>query len=241
MAGLTMEKEMDIFTVLQSENINELVKALSVAQGQIGNAVKDAANPFFKSKYADLASVREAIREPMAANGLAVVQLPTVTERGTYLCTTLAHSSGQWMRSFYPIKPVKDDPQGMGSAITYARRYALSAITGVAPEDDDGNAASGKKTDSVAVVSKDGIGAPGNRRTGNKAVDQWVDSKIGEINEIESIDELAKVYRLAIKHAQESGAHQDQIDMITQQKDSRKAQLSDPLNGKTNGNGAIHV
>jgi hypothetical protein len=123
--------------------LNELAGALSKAQASMGNAKKDASNPFFKSKYADLASVWDAIRGPITAHGLAVIQSVGCDEEGMFLVTKLIHSSGQWVDSQVRIKPVKDDPQGLGSAITYVRRYALQAIVGVAPEDDDGNAASG--------------------------------------------------------------------------------------------------
>lgn len=209
--------------ILQSENIAELAAALAKAQGSIGNAVKDSANPFFKSKYADLTSVREACQEHLSKAGIAVIQSPTFVSGAQYLCTTLAHSSGQWMRGFYPINPVKNDPQGVGSAITYARRYALAAMTGVAPEDDDGNAASGKA----------GVGAPGNQRTANKAIDQWVNTKIVEMNEAEDLEVLSKIWRLAFKHAQESGCTQDQISMLEMQKNNRKAFLTDPANQQT--------
>lgn len=213
----------DTLSNLQSENISELSKALATAQGLIGNAVKDAANPFFKSSYSSLASVREACQEHLSKAGIAVIQSPTYIGGAQYLCTTLAHSSGQWMRGFYPINPVKNDPQGVGSAITYARRYALAAMTGVAPEDDDGNAASGKV----------GVGAPGNQRTANKAIDQWVNTKIVEMNEAEDLESLQKIWRLAFKHAQESGCTQDQIAMLEMQKNNRKAFLSDSANQQT--------
>jgi len=130
---------------MQSENINELAGALAKAQGSIKVAAKAKDNPFFKSKYADLPAVWEACRDALTSNGIAVVQSPQHDLEGNvYLETTLAHSSGQWMKSSYPIRPAKPDPQGFASAITYARRYALSAMVGVvADEDDDGNAASG--------------------------------------------------------------------------------------------------
>jgi hypothetical protein len=115
------------------------------------HAIKDADNPFFRSKYADLASVVEASRPSLIANGLSVVQC---TE-GDVLWTMLLHESGEWIKGSIVLKPmrqVKDtgwveshDPQSYGSCITYARRYAMAAITGVATEDDDGNAASGNK------------------------------------------------------------------------------------------------
>jgi hypothetical protein len=129
----------------QSEQINELAGALAKAQGKITGALKDSSNPFFKSRYADLASVWDACRGPLSDNGLAVVQLTEADDSGVYVATTLAHSSGQWMRSRLRLTPKDGTPQGMGSAITYGRRYALAAIVGVAQVDDDGNAASGRQ------------------------------------------------------------------------------------------------
>ena len=125
----------------QSEQLNELAAALSKAQGQIEGAKKDSANPFFKSKYADLASVWEACRKPLTDNGLSIIQCPEESENGIAIETTLLHSSGQWKSSRYSMPVSKVDAQAVGSAITYGRRYALAAMVGVAPEDDDGNAA----------------------------------------------------------------------------------------------------
>lgn len=125
----------------QSEVINELATALAKAQGEIQNAKKDAENPFFKSKYADLASVWDAIRTPLSKNGLCIIQTTGLENEQFVLFTHLVHQSGQWVSSVYPINPVKNDPQSLGSATTYARRYSLQGIVGVAPEEDDGNAA----------------------------------------------------------------------------------------------------
>lgn len=124
-----------------SENINELMGALSKAQAKIQPASKDKSNPFFKSKYADLASVWDACRDALSDNGLAVVQTINQNDKGMSLITTLGHSSGQWIKSEMPIVTAKNDPQTLGSAITYFRRYSLSAIVGVSPEDDDGEKA----------------------------------------------------------------------------------------------------
>lgn len=124
-----------------SEQINELAEALAKAQGQIEGAKKDSANPFFKSKYADLASVWEACRVQLSSNGLSVTQCPEESENGIAIETMLLHSSGQWIKSRYTMPVSKLDAQAVGSAITYARRYALSAIIGIAPEDEDGNSA----------------------------------------------------------------------------------------------------
>jgi len=129
----------------QSEQLNELAAALSKAQGQIEGAKKDSANPFFKSKYADLASVWEACRKPLTENGLSIIQCPEESENGIAIETMLLHSSGQWKSSRYSMPVSKVDAQAVGSAITYGRRYALSAMVGVAPEDDDGNAAAKAK------------------------------------------------------------------------------------------------
>ena len=126
----------------RSEQIGELAAALAKAQGQMTGAKKDSDNPFFKSKYADLASVVDAIREPFAENGLAYVQAPCPTEGDRVeVETVLMHSSGQWVSSTVEVPVTKQDAQGYGSALTYARRYGLQAIAGVAAEDDDGNAA----------------------------------------------------------------------------------------------------
>ena len=110
-------------------------------------AVKDSANPFFKSKYADLASVVEAIRAAFSANGLSYIQTLEPSDKDEVRVeTTLLHASGEWISCGVLSLPVsKADAQGYGSALTYARRYSLSAAVGVAPEDDDGNAASAAK------------------------------------------------------------------------------------------------
>ena len=127
----------------QSEQINELIAALVKAQLAVIPAVKDHVNPYFKSKYADLPSVWEAA-VPFRENGIAITQSPMDAPDGfIVLETQLSHTSGQWMRSRLKMRVAKDDPQGYGSALTYARRYALGCMTGiVTEEDDDGNAAS---------------------------------------------------------------------------------------------------
>lgn len=123
--------------VSMSENLNELFTALSKAQGKIQPACKDKANPFFKSKYADLSSVWDACRDSLSENGLSIVQIPQTQAEGICLISILGHSSGQWIKSEVLIPLTKNDPQTVGSAITYYRRYSLSALVGVAPEDDD--------------------------------------------------------------------------------------------------------
>lgn len=135
--------------MMRSDQIGQLADALSKAQGAMRHAIKDSANPFFKSKYADLASVSDACRAELAAQGLSVVQLPTMREGKMVLEYLLLHKSGEFIGSELEMTPVKADPQGIGSAITYARRYTLAGIAGVATEDDDGNAASQKPKGAV--------------------------------------------------------------------------------------------
>ena len=124
----------------QSENIHELATALSKAQGEMQAAIKDSVNPFFKSKYADLGSVWDAARPVLCKYGLCVIQATDVINDKIVMVTTLAHSSGQWIKSIVPLNPAKNDSQSLGTAMTYLRRYSLSAIVGVVcDDDDDGN------------------------------------------------------------------------------------------------------
>ena len=125
-----------------SESIKNIASALCKAQAKITGAQKCSNNPFFKSKYADLADVWDACKEALTENGLSVSQHPQGDGDKLVLTTILMHTSGEWMESSLTMKPVKSDPQGMGSCITYARRYALAGVCGIAQVDDDGNAAS---------------------------------------------------------------------------------------------------
>ena len=127
-----------------SESIAALAAALAKAQLQIEPASKNATNPHFRSHYADLASIWDACRGPLGANGLSIVQFPCDGEVGRIgLCTMIVHSSGEWMSETITVKALKEDPQFLGGVLTYLRRYSLAAVVGVtATEDDDGNAAS---------------------------------------------------------------------------------------------------
>lgn len=127
-----------------SEQINEIAAALAKAQGAMDNASKDRTNPAFKSKYADLASVRDAVNEPLSKAGIAYVQAAQTTADGVSVETRLIHTSGQWFACTVGAVPKAYDPQSIGSAITYLRRYGLMSMAGIAPEDDDGNVASGR-------------------------------------------------------------------------------------------------
>ena len=122
---------------MQSNSIGNLAGALAKAQAKIRGAVKDSANPFFKSSYADLQSVWDACRGPLTENGLCVIQTTESTEAGCNLLTTLAHESGEFVTGRLPVLPLKNEPQALGSAISYALRYALAALVGVYQTDDD--------------------------------------------------------------------------------------------------------
>jgi len=151
-----------------SDQINELATALAAAQGEMEGATKDSANPFFRSRYADLASVRDACRAPLAKHGLCVVQFPRVTFTGApepyewqakqsgetrygvrvvttvSVLTRIIHASGQYLEDEMSTMLPTGDPQAVGSATTYLRRYALMAACAIAPEDDDAETAQGR-------------------------------------------------------------------------------------------------
>lgn len=123
-----------------SASIAALAAALAKAQGQMTHASKDATNPHFRTRYADLAAVWSAIREPLAANGLSVIQQVTQAEGMVGVRSILAHASGEWVSSDLQMPVAQKTPQGYGSALTYARRYSLAALVGIAQDDDDGEA-----------------------------------------------------------------------------------------------------
>ena len=189
----------------KSESIAGLAAALASAQGSMKGAIKDSANPFFKSKYADLASVVEAIRAAFSANGLSYIQTLEPSDKDEVRVeTTLLHSSGEWISCGILSLPVsKVDAQGYGSALTYARRYSLSAAVGVAPEDDDGNAASLAKP---------------------KATMDCTDH-ISAFHAAATLDDLQTAFKTAYKAAQVA---QDSMAMatLTNSKNKRKAELA---------------
>jgi len=138
----------------QSEQLDKLASAFAKTQGAIEGALKDKTNPAFRSKYADLGACWDACRNELSANGLSIFQGLSPSENGVIITTRLLHSSGQWLEDEGLFLPAtKKDAQGFGSAVTYARRYALCAVVGIAPEDDDGNAASKHKPQAAAPAN----------------------------------------------------------------------------------------
>lgn len=124
-----------------SDSISNLAEALSKAQGQIDDATKTGVNPHFRSKYADLAAVRSVIREPLAINDIAVVQMPRTLNGEVEVETMLVHKSGEYISETLRLPVGKWDAHGIGSGISYARRYGLLSILALAAADDDGNEA----------------------------------------------------------------------------------------------------
>lgn len=135
----------------QSDSIADLATSLAKAQSEMGAVHKDQDNPYFRSKFAGLSTVWEAVKPALTKNGLSIVQMPGSDERGYFVQTQLLHSSGQWIRSTTYMKPAKEDPQGIGSLISYARRYALQAMVMACPDDDDGEAAMGRNAHTKPV------------------------------------------------------------------------------------------
>jgi hypothetical protein len=152
-----------------SSTIGKLVDALAKAQGEMKGAAKDATNPHFRSKYPTLASVCDAC-DPLAKHGIAYLQ-PTRAEGVHVTVTTmLAHSSGEWIAQDLTLTAGQSTPQAVGSAITYGRRYGLAAMVGVAPEDDDGEAAEPRNATPIAPAPKPTKPAPTSKPPG---FDTW--------------------------------------------------------------------
>ncbi len=148
--------------MLKSDEIKNLTAALIKVQTNLRPAAKEGYNPHFKSNYADLNAVWDACRDLLTQNGLAVIQTNSPAADAVIVETTLAHESGEWISSELLLPLSKKDPQGVGSAITYGRRYGLAAIVGiVADEDDDGNAASTKPNGSNGSKPNNETAHPG--------------------------------------------------------------------------------
>src|SRR5678816_4406351 len=136
----------------QSTTIKELAMALWKAQRKMKAAAKDSTNPHFRSEYADLGSVIEAVKEPLSSEGITFLQGIQDAPEGIAVETMLLHVSGEWISSTLRLPAVKQDAQAYGSAITYGRRYGLQAICGIPAEDDDGNAATAPTAGSGGTI-----------------------------------------------------------------------------------------
>lgn len=172
----------------RSESIAAISTALAKAQGEIEGAAKGKVNPHFKNAYADLASVWDACRGALTKHGIAVLQDPAAEGATVTVTTMLLHGSGEWISGQLAMTAQQNTPQGIGSCITYARRYALASMVGVAPEDDDGNAASQPTTTARPVVAVPIAAAPA-------GFDKFVESLTDVI--AEGTDALKKVWAAA--------------------------------------------
>lgn len=137
----------------QSENINELAKALATAQSAMKVAPFNKTNPHFKNKYADLTAVIDAVRKPLNDNCIAFTQTTELRDGAFCLVTRLLHSSGQWLSGEY-ILPANVSPQQLGSALTYAKRYSLAAIVGISSDEDD-DAEGARKEGQVTNIKRE--------------------------------------------------------------------------------------
>jgi len=171
----------------KSESIKKLAAALNKFQASISGAKKKSKNPFFKSNYADLKEVIECAKEALSENGLSYSQFPISAEGKAGVRTILMHESGEWMEDTLLLACVKQDPQAYGSAITYARRYALQAILGIPSEDDDGNNATfitdgQKKSYSSEHISNE-MNAFKEKNIGLKPLEESLPKKMNAITE----------------------------------------------------------
>ena len=182
--------------------MKQIASALVKAQKAFGPALKTATNPHFKSRYADLAACVEAVIGGLNDNGIALIQRNSLDDAGVTVETVFLHESGEMLEcGKLHVPAAKHDPQGYGSALTYARRYSLMAACGIAPEDDDGNAGS---------------------KPPLKVTDATINALLDDIAESNTHGDLREAFFQAIKKV---GNDQDAREQITKAKDARKAKL----------------
>jgi hypothetical protein len=182
--------------------MKQIASALVKAQKAFGPALKTATNPHFKSRYADLAACVEAVIEGLNSAGIALVQRTSLDDAGVTVETVFVHESGEMLEcGKLHVPAAKHDPQGYGSALTYARRYSLMAACGIAPEDDDGNAGS---------------------KPAPKVTDATINALLADISGCTTHQALKDAFFLAIKTVGDDAAARDRI---TYAKDVQKAKL----------------
>jgi hypothetical protein len=196
-----------------SDSINELATALAKAQAEIKNATQNKMNPHFRSKYADLANIREAITPYLAKQGLSISQISHIREgvdgMPAYVIwrTILMHTSGQYITSEWPIPYRPDKPQAMGSDSTYARRYGLSGVTGIASEEDD-------DAELASKTSANGKPAPMRYdEDQSNGIAQAMLEQIEELTTLQSLDDYAKEH--AGTYGKLSAQHQETVKKAT--------------------------
>lgn len=189
-----------------SDSITAIATALAKAQGEIEDATKTGLNPAFRSKYADLAAVRAVIREPLAVNDLSIMQFPRTVAGGVEVETMILHKSGEFMSEslFMPVS--KNDAHGIGSGITYARRYGLMSMLCLAADDDDGNAAVDKApapapkvekaVDPKLVKAAIEAGEAAAKKLGGKGATDWWSGLANEVRVAIPADDKLRIKKL---------------------------------------------
>ena len=190
--------------------MKQIATALVKAQKAFGPALKSSTNPHFKSRYADLAACVEAVIEGLNSAGIALIQKTSEDLNGVTVETVFIHESGEMLEcGKLHVPAAKQDPQGFGSALTYARRYSLMAACGIAPEDDDGNAAGSRRTEVKSEVNEH----------------QMADL-LAAMDEVTTIADLQKTYKLAYTATK---GEQAWISKVIAKKDAKKALLEGSL------------
>jgi len=182
----------------KSDTIASLAAALNKAQAEMSGAKKSAKNPFFRSNYANLEEVINCVKEPFANNGLSFVQFPISGDGLAGVETIIMHESGEFIANEFMLKCAKNDPQGMGSAITYARRYGLQSAVGIPSEDDDGEGAMQRKPKAPLMTAKD------------------AETKLETAKTVEDLVKVWNSLPIDLK----------QVDTVTAAKDKKKAGLT---------------
>jgi hypothetical protein len=194
--------------------MKHIATALVKAQKAFGPALKSSTNPHFKSRYADLAACVEAVIQGLNDNGIALIQKNYDCNDGVMVETVFLHESGEMLEcGILHVPAAKQDPQGFGSALTYARRYSLMAACGIAPEDDDGNAGS-RRTEVKSEVNE------------NQMADL-----LAAMDEVTTIAELQKTYKLAYTATK---GEQAWVSKVIAKKDAKKAHLEATLSKELN-------
>jgi hypothetical protein len=180
-----------------SETISSIAAAICEVQGQLDDVVKTELNSHLKSKYANLAGVRAAIRDPLAKNGLAIVQGPRKAEGGVEVETMILHKSGEWISESVFIPVTKNDAHGTGAAITYGRRYGIMALLNIAADDDDGNGAIGNSISNTDNSSARMKAATKIAEKGAEALRVWWSDMNSADRKLFSSDELKQLKAVA--------------------------------------------
>ncbi len=216
-----------------SEKIGAISIALVAAQSELEHAHKNATNPHFKNRYADLTEVIDTVRPVLAKHQLAVLQFPGYADGVTTLETVLLHVSGEWISGTAGARMQKDDPQGVGSALTYLRRYSLAAVCGISQDDDDGEAASVGRVSSPQRSEARPVDAVGSTVAAPGPYEQRPSARDGF-----SLDEVAgsatskakeRTYRELLTTEEGRGFIKWQLDKVTTLSPQKRTALTEAL------------